>query len=549
MALEFKLPDIGEGIAEGEIVKWLVNAGDSVAEHQAVVEVMTDKATVEIPAPQAGRVTELRAKEGEVVPVGKVIFVLETGAAAAKPAAPAPAPAPAKPAPAPAPAPVAAKPAPAPAAALPKAGGAMLSFKLPDIGEGIAEGEIVKWLVKEGETVAEHQPVVEVMTDKATVEIPSPAAGQIVALKAKAGQVVPIGTVIFELATAGGYVAPASLAPAHAAPAAAPAPAAVGVSAGNGAQVRAVPSARRVARELGVDLGVVPGSGRGGIVRRADVEAFATRAPAPAAAVAIAAPSAPAPKAATAAAKPAFAPVSVPAGTRETRTPFRGVRRKIAEAMSRSKTTAAHFTVVEELDVTELVKLRETAKKLGEEQGIKVTYMPFIMKATALALARHPELNGMLDEKAQELVHFNYVNLGIATDTPNGLIVPVIREVQSKGILQLASELNELAERTRTGKVRPEELSGGTFTITNAGNIGGILATPVINFPEIGILGVHRIMKKPGVVETPQGDRIEVRQYMNLSSSVDHRLADGASAARFLVLMKRLLENPGLLAL
>jgi len=550
MALEFKLPDIGEGIAEGEIVKWLVKAGDSVAEHQAVVEVMTDKATVEIPAPAAGRISELRAKEGEVVPIGKVIFVLETGAAAAKPAAPAPAPA--KPAAAPAPAPVAAKPAPAPAAALPKAGGAMLNFKLPVIGEGIAEGEIVKWLVKEGDVVAEHQPVVEVMTDKATVEIPSPAAGQIVALKAKAGQVVPIGSVIFDLATAGGVAAPAGHAPAHAAPAAVSAPVAVGASVGNGAHVRAVPSARRVARELGVDLGAVSGSGRGGIVRRADVEAFATRAPAapaPAPVAAPAAPSAPAAKAAPAPAKPAFAPVSVPVGPRETRTPFRGVRRKIAEAMSRSKTTAAHFTVVEELDVTELVKLRETAKALGAEQGIKVTYMPFIMKATALALARHPELNGMLDEKSQELVHFSYVNLGIATDTPNGLIVPVIREVQSKGILQLASELNELAERTRTGKVRPEELSGGTFTITNAGNIGGILATPIINFPEIAILGVHRIMKKPGVVETPQGDRIEVRQYMNFSASVDHRLADGANAARFLVTMKRLLENPGLLAL
>jgi pyruvate dehydrogenase E2 component (dihydrolipoamide acetyltransferase) len=309
-----------------------------------------------------------------------------------------------------------------------------------------------------------------------------------------------------------------------------------------------VPSARRVARELQVDLAAVPGSGRGGIVRRADVEAFAARATAapvaqPAAAHRIAAPAAPAP------AKPTFAPPAVPAGRRETRTPFRGVRRKIAEAMARSKTTAAHFTVVEELDVTELVRLREAAKSLGSEQGIKVTYMPFLMKATALALARHPELNGALDEKTQELVHFSYVNLGIATDTPNGLIVPVIREVQAKGVLQLAAELEDLAARTRAGRVRPDELQGGTFTITNAGNIGGILATPIINFPEIAILGVHRIQKKPGVVETPQGDRIEVRSIMNLSASVDHRLADGASAARFLVTMKRLLENPGLLAL
>jgi pyruvate dehydrogenase E2 component (dihydrolipoamide acetyltransferase) len=550
MALEFKLPDIGEGIAEGEIVKWLVQAGDTVAEHQPVVEVMTDKATVEIPAPQAGRITELRAKAGDVVPVGKVIFVLESGTAAPKTSGPAPAPAKAAPTPAPAPAKVPPAPSLAPARA---AAGGTISFKLPDIGEGIAEGEIVKWLVKEGDTVAEHQPVVEVMTDKATVEIPAPAAGTIASLKAKAGQVVPIGTVIFDLATTGAAPAAAKSAPAPVSTQVpvAVAPASAAARAGDG-HVRAVPSARRVARELGVDLGQVPGSGRGGIVRRADVEAFAS---APAAVIVpAAAPSAPAapakaPAAATAPAKPSFAPVGVPAGARETRTPFRGVRRKIAEAMSRSKTTAAHFTVVEELDVTELVRLRESAKKLGEEQGVKVTYMPFIMKATALALARHPELNGMLDEKVQELVHFAYVNLGIATDTPNGLIVPVIREVQAKGILQLASELNDLAERTRAGKVRPDELSGGTFTITNAGNIGGILATPIINFPEIAILGVHRIQKKPGVVETPQGDRIEVRQYMNLSASVDHRLADGANAARFLVTMKRLLENPGLLAL
>ena len=561
MALEFKLPDIGEGIAEGEIVKWLVKEGDKVAEHQPVVEVMTDKATVEIPAPQAGRITELRAKAGDVVPVGQVLFVLETGAGGAKAAAPVAQPAKTA---APAPTPPPARPAPAskaeitPAAPLPRASSSTLAFKLPDIGEGIAEGEIVKWLVKEGDKVAEHQPVVEVMTDKATVEIPAPAAGVITAIKAKAGQVVPIGTVIFELATSGAVSAPAAHAtaahaPVHAAAAAAvaAAPAAALARSGNG-QVRAVPSARRVARELDVDLAAVPGSGRGGIVRRADVEAFATRgAPASAPAAAIASPAAPAASAkpAAAPARPSFAPIGVPAGARETRTPFRGVRRKIAEAMTRSKTTAAHFTVVEELDVTELVKLRETAKKLGEEQGIKVTYMPFIMKATALALARHPELNGMLDEKTQELVHFAYVNLGIATDTPNGLIVPVIREVQQKGILQLAAELNDLAERTRAGKVRPDELSGGTFTITNAGNIGGILATPIINFPEIGILGVHRIVKRPGVVESPQGDRIEVRQYMNLSASVDHRLADGANAARFLVTMKRLLENPGLLAL
>jgi pyruvate dehydrogenase E2 component (dihydrolipoamide acetyltransferase) len=217
--------------------------------------------------------------------------------------------------------------------------------------------------------------------------------------------------------------------------------------------------------------------------------------------------------------------------------------------MVRSKFTAPHFTVVEELDVTELVRLRETAKAMGTEQGVKVTYMPFIMKATALGLARFPMLNGRLDEAAGEIVQCGYVNLGIAMDTEQGLIVPVVKEVQHKGLMQLASELAELSERTRAGKVRQDELKGSTFSITNAGNIGGILATPIINFPDIAILGVHRIVKRPGVVETPQGDQIAVRQYMNLSCSVDHRLADGADAARFLVYMKRLLEQPGLLAL
>ncbi|MCB9903160.1 MAG: 2-oxo acid dehydrogenase subunit E2 [Planctomycetes bacterium] len=532
MTIEFKLPDIGEGVAEGEIVQWLVKAGDQVAEHQSVVEVMTDKATVEIPAPAAGTVTELRAAAGDVVPVGTVIYVLEAGAAggSTKPAA-APAPAAAAPASAPA-----AKPAPAAAT------GAVIDFRLPDIGEGVAEGEIVRWIVDVGAQVAEHESVVEVMTDKATVEIPSPAAGTITEIVASAGETVPVGDVIFRLATAGAPAAVAAPAHAMAGASSAPAPVRAAAPTASAAPVRhpdekvlAVPSARRVARELGIDLALVPGSGRNGIVRRSDVEAFSKSG---AAAAPTAAP-----------ARAAAPAVSVPAGERETRTPFRGVRRKIAEAMSRSAFTAPHFTVMEEVDVTELVALRATAKTLGAEEGVKVTYMPFIMKATALALQKFPMLNGRLDEEAQELVHFHHVDLGIAADTPNGLIVPVIRDVQAKGIMQLSAELMDLAERTKSGKVKPEELKGSTFSITNAGNIGGILATPIINFPDIAILGVHRLMKKPGVVETPHGDEIQVRQYMNFSCSVDHRLADGADGARFLVYLKRLLENPGLLAL
>jgi len=582
MALEFKLPDIGEGVAEGEIVKWLVQEGDSVGEHQAVVEVMTDKATVEIPAPAAGTVSKILVGEGDVVPVGDVIFHLEKGeggGASASDEEPKEEDSkkedskkedskkePAKEG-------GSEKEAPAPAAKARKSAssseddtsdstsstatatasapsGKTIEFKLPDIGEGVAEGEIVKWLVEEGATVDEHQAVVEVMTDKATVEIPAPAAGKVAKIHAGEGDVVPVGQVIFDLAVSGGG-APAEESadePADSqqeAPdeeASAPAAATKSAPASNGhsnGKVLAVPSARRAARELGVDLTRVSGSGRNGVIRRADVEEFARGGEA--------APEAPATEAAPAAPSPQ--PITVPSGEAETRVPFRGVRRKIADAMTRSKFTAVHFTVVEELDVTNLVALRAKAKAIGAEQDVKVTYMPFIMKAVANCLGHFPELNSQLDESTQEVVTFRDVHLGIATDTPQGLIVPVIRDVQAKGLLQLASELGDLAQRTRSGQVKPDELRGSTFTITNAGNIGGTLATPVINFPEVGILGVHRIVKRPGVVETPEGDAFEVRHYMNLSISVDHRLVDGASAARFLVRMKTLLEEPGLLSL
>ncbi len=499
MTIEFKLPDVGEGVAEGEIVQWLVAAGDSVEEHQSVVEVMTDKATVEIPAPAAGIVTKLLAEAGDVVPVGEVIFHLDSAGGA---------------------------PASAPEAAAPADSGAVLEFRLPDIGEGVAEGEIVRWIVEEGTQVAEHQAVVEVMTDKATVEIPAPAAGVVAKHVVAAGETVPVGTVIFHLAGAGASAG----APAAEAPATTPAPAAPPAAPvrAPGARVLAVPSARRVARELGVDLSLVAGSGKSGVIRRADVEAYAAGGTA-------------------AAPTPAPAP-AVSAGS-EIRVPFRGVRRKIAEAMVRSKFTAPHFTVVEEVDVTDLVRIRTQAKAIGEADGIKVTYMPFIMKAVALCLERFPMLNGRLDEAKEEIIQCTYANLGIATDTSNGLIVPVVKDVQTKSVMQLAVELGALAERTREGKVSREELSGSTFTITNAGNIGGTLATPIINHPDIAILGVHRIRKAPGVVEAPDGDRIEVRQYMNFSLSVDHRLADGADGARMLAYLRTLLENPGLLAL
>ena len=416
----------------------------------------------------------------------------------------------------------------------------MIEFKLPDIGEGIAEGEIVKWLVSPGTLVEEHQPVVEVMTDKATVEVPAPASGTLTETLAAEGDVVPVGSVIFILDSEPSSEAapePAAVADAPEPPPSAPekvsavlTPAAPSPGAYADSKVLAVPSARRVARELGVDLAEVSGTGRNGVIRRKDVESFQTGT--------------------TVAVSFAAAPAIASRGpVADQRVPFRGVRRKVAEAMARSVYTAPHFTIVEELDVTNLVRVRGQAKELGAAQGVKVSYMPFIMAAVARCLLEFRMLNGHLDEEAGEIVNPGYVNLGIATDTPNGLIVPVISNVESKGMMVLAQELTDLAQRARDGKVTSSELRGSTFTITNAGNIGGTLATPIINFPDIAILGVHRIVKRPGVVESASGDRIEVRHYMNLSCSVDHRLADGADAARFVSRLRTLLEEPALLAL
>ncbi len=552
--LEFPLPDIGEGVHEGEIVRWIVAEGASVSEDEPVVEVMTDKATVEIPAPASGVVTSHRFAEGDVANVGDVIFVIDQGGAGAAPAA-APA-APAVEAPAPVAAPPVAAPAPvaapvaAPAApAAPAGGGSLFEFPLPDIGEGVHEGEIVRWIVAEGGTVAEDEPVVEVMTDKATVEIPAPVSGVLQSTLVGEGEVATVGDVIFIIATGdgGGAAAPA----AAAAPAPAGAPVAAPVTAAAAApaatipadpnrKVLAAPATRRLAREMGVDLTTVIGSGPKGRVKPEDVRAAAAAPAAPVAAPPVAAP---APAAAAPQPLPNFPQV---VGARETEEiPFRGIRRKTAEAMARSKFTATHFSLIEEVDCTEMVSARTRAKAIGERHGIKVTYMGYIMKATALALMEFPQLSSELDEERGVIVQKQYVNLGIAVDTPNGLVVPVVHDAHLKSILQLSADLMSIAGRARDGKLKPADFADSTFSISNAGNIGGILATPIINFPEVAIMGVHTMRKMPRC----KGDDIVAAQVMNLSISIDHRIVDGADGARFMVRVREFLEDPSLMLL
>jgi pyruvate dehydrogenase E2 component (dihydrolipoamide acetyltransferase) len=438
---------------------------------------------------------------------------------------------------------------------------ALKEFKLPDIGEGIAEGEIVAWKVEPGQQVAEEDEFVEVMTDKATVMITVPYDGVIKELRAKAGDVVPVESVIAVIDTGGAApsATPAKEAraeaaapvrpPAASAPQPAPAPARAEVSVSTPAfeqaspgKVLAAPATRRRAREAGVNLHRVTGTGPSGRVTNDDLAAFvgtsAGAAPAPAPAPAAARPAATPPAAA------ARAPVAVaapPQGAREERIPFRGLRRKIAEAMTRSKHTAAHFTYVDDIDVTRLVRLRAEAKALFAESGVNITYLPFIMKAAVEGMKQFPMMNSALDETTQELVVKRYYNFGVATDTEQGLVVPVVKDVDRKSIAELAREIQDIATRTREGKVSVDMLQGGTFSITNAGNIGGLFATPVINFPEVSILGVHAIKKTPVVDDS---GAIVVGDVMYLSVSIDHRIVDGATGARWMNVVKACLENP-----
>ena len=430
-------------------------------------------------------------------------------------------------------------------------------FKLPDIGEGIAEGEIVSWKVASGQAVKEEDEFVEVMTDKATVTITVPYTGKIAELRCAEGDVVPVGSVIAVIdAGAAGGDAPAAAAPAAAAPAAAPAapaaaPAAAPVAVAapvaaapvaaapvafvqsSPGKVLAAPATRRRAREMGINLSAISATGPRGRITNDDL-AGAT----PAAAQAGGAQAG----GATVGGH-TFPPIAIPPapeGRTEVRTPFRGLRRKIADAMKRSMFTATHFTYVDDIDVTDLVKIRKEAKAAYADRGVNVTYLPFIMKAIVTAMKAYPEMNASLDEVTNEFVVKHYYNFGIATDTDNGLIVPVIKDVDRKSVGELATELQELAARTREGKVTVDDLTGGTFTITNAGNIGGLFATPVINFPEVAICGVHAI-KDAAIVR--DGACVPGKK-MYLSVSIDHRLVDGATGAHWMNIVKDNLEQP-----
>jgi 2-oxoglutarate dehydrogenase complex dihydrolipoamide succinyltransferase (E2) component len=389
-------------------------------------------------------------------------------------------------------------------------------FRLPDIGEGVAEGEILKWLVKEGDIVTEDQSLVEVMTDKVNVQIPSPRAGRISKTLAKQGEVVKVGQTILVIEVAGTQQ-PQAEAQAHGPVESVPARSSqVQVQAqmpasGQIDRVLASPATRRIARELGVDITQVKGSGPSGRVTDEDVRKVVGTAP--------------------------TAP-SQTAG--EERVPLRGVRKTIADRMARSIHTTAQVTHVDEADVTELVLLREAFKGSAQKRGVKLTFLPLIIKAVIPALKEFPYVNSSLDEKTGEIVLKKEYNLGIAIDTEQGLMVPVTKDAGRKDVFELAAEIEKLATKARSGELDLEEVKGSTFTITNIGAIGGLFATPIINYPEVAILGVHKISKRPVVRDS----KIEPRDMMYLSLSFDHRVIDGAYAARFMNKIIDTIEDP-----
>ena len=564
MSESVKMPALGESVTEGTVSSWLKAVGDTVEADEPLLEVATDKVDTEVPSPASGVLLEIRVPEDETVEVGTVLAIIgDPSEAGVSPAAPAEAPAAPEPAPA-------AEPAPAPAAppaAAPSTGSAEgTEVKMPALGESVTEGTVSSWLKAVGDTVEADEPLLEVATDKVDTEVPSPASGVLLEIRVPEDETVEVGTVlaiIGDPSEAG--VSPAAPAEAPAAPepapaavpstvpvaapsaptpamAAAPAPAAPVSSGATGSYV--TPIVRKLARDKGVDLSTVAGTGVGGRIRKQDVEA-AAKAVEEARAAAAAAAQAPAPAAAAkpAAAKPASAKPEVDTTLRGSTEKMSRLRQVIAERMIDSLQTSAQLTTVVEVDVTRVAALRARAKNdFLAKNGTKLTFLPFFVQAATEALKAHPKINASIEGK--NVTYHDVEHVGIAVDTPRGLLVPVVKNAGDLNIPGLAKRINDLAARTRDNKVNPDELSGSTFTITNTGSGGALFDTPIINQPEVAILGLGAIQRQPRVIKDADGGEvIAIRSVCYLALSYDHRLVDGADAARYLMTVKKRLEE------
>ena len=553
MTFSVTMPALGESVTEGTVTRWLKNEGDHVNVDEPLLEVSTDKVDTEIPSPVSGTLTRIVVAIDSTVPVGAELAVIEDGAAAAPaaPAAPAPVAEPVQQAPvAPVTPPTPVIETPAPVAAAPAATGGVV-VTMPALGESVTEGTVTRWLKNVGDSVNVDEPLLEVSTDKVDTEIPSPASGTILSIDVAVDSTVPVGARLAMIGAANAApAAPAApvvtppaapsapvvtptaapVAPVVAAPVApvvaAPAPAAPVVAA-QPDDAYVTPIVRQFAKEHGVDLSKVTGTGVGGRIRKEDILAAAKpAAPAPAAA-------APVP---VAAAK-SSAPVAV-SPLRGTTVTMSRLRKVIAARMVESLQISAQLTTVIEVDVTKIARLRDKAKaQFAEREGVNLTFLPFFAVAVTEALKQHPVLNSSID--GDQVTYHGAEHLGIAVDTERGLLVPVIRDAGDLNIAGLSRKIADVAARTRDNKISPDELGGGTFTITNTGSRGALFDTPIINQPQVAILGIGAVVKRPMVMKgTDGGENIAVRSMVYLALSYDHRIVDGADAARFLVLSK-----------
>ncbi|MEM6746155.1 MAG: 2-oxo acid dehydrogenase subunit E2 [Pseudomonadota bacterium] len=513
-----KLPDVGEGVTEAEFVELHVAVGDMVEPDQNLADVMTDKATVEVPSPRKGKVVWIGPEPGEVIAVGSEIIKLELEGGAADNNAEdeeeflnpmeammaeertAKAEAPAEPEP----------------VAAPVSSSGTYTIKLPDVGEGVTEAEFVEIHVKVGDRVAADQNLADVMTDKATVEIPSPRDGVVAWIGAEVGETVAVGSEIITLEVEGEAQAEAA-APAPQAEKSASPP----VAAPTGGKVLAAPAVRARAMARGIDLTAVRGTGPEGRITHQDLDSHSGGS----------------------VAKAPSAPVSAPREEVE-EIKVIGLRRKIAEKMQESMRRIPHFTYVDEVDMTSLEELRQHMNKTKRDDQPKLTVLPYICRAVILAIRDFPQMNARFDDDEGIVRRYAAAHLGIATQTDNGLIVPVLRHAETMDLWQMADEIKRVSTAAREGTAKREELSGSSITITSLGPLGGVTTTPVINHPEVGIIGPNKIQTVPRFNAMGQ---VEARKVMNLSSSFDHRVVDGYDAAEFIQVIKGYLEFPATL--
>ena len=564
MATNVTMPQLGESVTEGTVTRWLKNVGDVIKVDEAIVEVSTDKVDTEIPSPVAGVLLEIKAAQDSVIPVGGVMAVIgEAGSAA--PSAPAPvAPVVKTPPPAPKPEPVIEKPVVAPAAS-----GSTVNVVLPALGESVTEGTITRWLKNVGDSVSLDEAIVEISTDKVDTELPSPAAGVITEIKVAQDQVAAVGAVLAVISSSAGAVAPKPATPApapvvqtpppapkvetvvvpQAAPVVTATPTVFATTSSSTKDTYATPIVRQLAKEKGIDISTISGSGVNGRVKKEDVlNASGT----PAAASSVAKPVAAAVPAPVATPTPVSAPAKPAAPAASVEQPLRGrieqttrLRRVIAERMVQSLHISAQLTSVVEVDVTKISSLRNKVKdSFVAREGVKLSFLPFFAKVAVETLKEFPIVNATISADATQIAYSDAIHLAVAVDTPRGLLVPVIRDAGDLSIAGLSRKIQDVANRTRDNKVTPDELSGGTFTLTNTGSRGALFDTPIINQPQVAILGTGAVVKRPVVVSGSDGnDQIAIRQMVYLALTYDHRLVDGADAARFLSSMKVRLEE------